>query len=605
MQHCAQNDPDAAPEKNNSPSADVFRAGVRDNLGLFIFSSLLLIISSLSSLSIPMFFKQAVDRLENIGGGSLEGLVYPVLAIVAAAILQYFARIGSRLAAFTASYNVIRDIRRVYFLTIEKLAETSGTGFDTGDLISRGTNDLKYLRILYGFGVLQSVNAIIVFAVAISLMLSLDRQLTLLAIIPFPCFGLIYLLQARTLQRRSMAVNRSLGKLSSGLEQNVTGFAVVKSFTLEDVWRKKFATLNDRVYEDNRSLIQARSLIFSLASGAGGVGVLIVLYFGGLAVIDGRFTLGTLTAFISYMGALAWPAFALGWITGVLQRGLAAKKRVREVLDLPKMDIDWDREESRAKGEVELRGLSFHYPGDRNGRKHPVLNDISLHLAPGQTLGITGGIGSGKSTLLELIMRLIEPPAGTVFIDGCDVTKIEHAKVWSNFSYAPQESFLFSWTIESNITVGRQSLGNERLNEIVELAALDEELGQFSEGSGTVVGERGIKLSGGQRQRVGIARALASHAPILILDDVFSSVDYETEHKIIGNLIPRLAGRTTIIVSQRISILEKLDQVAVLENGSLVEHDSPERLRKTPGYYRELYLRDRVSAELEKEHENQ
>jgi len=430
------------------------------------------------------------------------------------------------------------------------------------------------------------------------LMLSINRRLTLLSLIPLPFLSVAVYLFGAAIHRRFDRIQEQLSTISAITQEALSGVRVVRAYGQEPFEIERFRLANEEYVRRNRRLIGIQGAFFPIMGLLMGIGAVIVLWLGSRDVIAGRMTIGELVAFNSYLMMLAWPMIAFGWVTNLLQRGAASWKRMLDVLDAEPAITDAEASPAVAvsgqiRGDVEFRNLTFSY-GDR-----VVLRNVSAVLPAGTTTAIVGATGSGKSSLLNLLPRLRQPPAGTVFVDGIDVRRLPLAVLRGAIGFVPQEPFLFSATIAENIAFGAPpSDGRDRVEYAAQVARLDKDLMDFPNGYETVVGERGITLSGGQKQRTAIARAVMIDPKILVLDDALSAVDTYTEEEILSRLTTVMKARTSIIVSHRVSTVRSADQILVLEDGAIVERGTHDQLVAHNGVYAELYRKQLLEEEL-------
>ena len=576
-----------------------------------------LLLATAFSLSIPWTVKSAVDALERDGAGARIGSY--VLLILGLAAAHGAARLGSRFAMLGAGQWVEHDIRADVYARFLALPPAFYHRHRTGDLMSRVSNDISTLRALAGFGTVMLIGTTLAFGGALTAMSLIDPWLTLFAMAPFPALVIIAKRFHHDAEVRSSAVQEQLGALSAKVQENLTGMAVVRAYTMEAREVAEFERLNTEYLTRNMALARIQSVSWPLMGLVSGVGVLIVMWLGGKAVVDGRISLGAFVAFNGYLTQLAWPTIALGWTLASIQRGLAAMSRVTEVLDegvqgphdrlggssdalfikcggpemAPALPQSADNRTLLPGGAIEFRGLTFAY--DTRG---PVLRDVSFTVPAGAVVAVVGPTGSGKSTLGTLLCRLYEPPRGTVWVGGCDVLDLPLGRLRRSVGYVPQESFLFSRPLRDNVRLADESAGSERLEAVARTAGLADDLGALPRGWDTVVGERGLTLSGGQRQRVALARALVADPPFLVLDDVLASVDAAKEWEITRALRGAASGRTTLLMTHRLKAAAEADAIVVLDEGRVVEQGRHANLLAAGGLYARLWRVQQLEDEL-------
>jgi ATP-binding cassette subfamily B protein len=560
------------------------------------------------SLAIPWLIKTSIDALRGLqvlGAARAHALVVRnALYIIACAVGQAAIRTASRVLIFNAGRNIEYQLRRDLFGHLTRLDPGFYRRHPTGDVMSRMTNDLGAVRMLFGPGILNIFNTAFVYATTLWLLVRLSPRLTLWALLPYPALLAGARVFSRRMYKASRAIQEQLGTMSTAIQEDLAGIAVIKHYTLEDRRHAGFGALNDEYLARSLSLVRARGTLTPLFAMLGGAGTLIVLWAGGREVIAGRLTVGGLVAFNAYLALLSWPTIALGWIIGIWQRGVAAWTRVRELLTTAPTIVDGPDDDGVATGQpsVDVHGLTVAVDGRR------ILDDVFVSLPAGQTLAIVGRTGAGKTTLVDALVRMQEVPPETIQVGGRDVTRMPLHALRGLVGYAPQDAFLFSATVAENINFGiRGATGNgeskldnkldlARVQRAAEAAGLAPDIAVLPDGYDTLVGERGITLSGGQRQRVALARALAADPQILILDDSLSSVDAQTEREILARLRPILAGRTSILISHRVAAVKDADQILVLDGGRVAERGTHAALLAAGGVYASLY-REQLAAE--------
>ena len=484
----------------------------------------------------------------------------------------------------------------------------------TGELMSRATNDLNAVRMVLGPGIMYSGQTIIGMALAIIVMSQLSGSLTLWVLLPVPIVAVVVQHFGKVIHELYEKIQASLATLSAKVQENLAGVRVVRAYAQEEAEIRGFDEPNREYVSRNVKLIRTWSMFMPSLQALIGITFLIVLWQGGHLVLRGRISLGALIAFYSYLGILVWPMIALGWVTNIFQRGAASMGRLNYILAAqPQID---DRAatipaEQKVEGDIEFRNLTFAYPttmaggsanasGNGNRPADGVLRDINLRIPAGSTLAIVGPTGSGKTTLAALVARLWEAPDGALLIDGRSIREWPLDTLRRAIGYVPQDTYLFSETVGENIAFGLPKSDLDRVREAAEVASLDADVQEFPAKYDTMVGERGITLSGGQKQRTALARAIVRDPRILILDDSLSSVDTQTEERILSRLRGIMRGRTTILIAHRTSTVRDADQIVVLRDGSITERGTHDELLAHGGYYADLYQKQLLEEELER-----
>jgi ATP-binding cassette subfamily B protein len=485
----------------------------------------------------------------------------------------------------------------------------------TGELMSRCTNDLNSVRMVLGPGIMYSANTIATMVLAVILMFWISATLSVYVLLPVPIVAVSVWLFGRQIHALYGKIQASLAVLSAKAQENLAGVRVVRAYGQEEAEIRGFDAPNREYINRNLRLIFFWSLFMPLLQLLFGLTFILVLWQGGRQVVLNRITLGELIAFYTFMTRLIFPMIALGFVTNIFQRGGASMGRLNYILDSEPKISDANAilsKESEIRGEVEFRNLTFTYPtvrSDVDGAKSngnaainkPVLQDISLHVPSGSILAIVGPTGSGKSTLAALIARLWESPPGTLLIDGRPIREWPLETLRRAVGYVPQDTFLFSETLRENVAFGVDSATDDEIHDAADVASIAAEIGEFPAQFDTMVGERGITLSGGQKQRAAIARAVIRDPKILILDDSLSSVDTGTEERILRRLDAILRQRTTVLISHRVSTVQHADQIVVLRDGQIVERGTHAQLLEQGGYYADLYQKQLLEEELERE----
>jgi ATP-binding cassette subfamily B multidrug efflux pump len=546
---------------------------------------------------IPWWIREAVRIIES--GGSFRDVTFYAAVIGAAAVLQGVVRACSRALIFNAGRDVEYDLRNDLFAHLEKLPPSFYHSQRTGDLMSRVINDISAVRTMLGPGILNFVNAPLYLVYALALMLAIDVRMTLAALVPFPLLVFAVAKFRGRILKSSLEVQQQMSHLSSHVQENLSGIHVVKAYTREEFQTRQFIALNEDFQVKSLELARMRGIITPVMQGFNALTVLIVIWYGGVRVIQGDLLVADIVAFIAYLNVLAWPTAAFGWMLSLVERGRAAMKRLEEIFKtVPEIASPQEPMPLRGlKAGIEFRDVSFAYGRQQNG--HGALEGINFSLPVGRSVGLVGRIGSGKSTVAQLVPRLLDVSSGAILMDGQDIRKVSLRDLRKTLGYVPQDPFLFSMSLRRNLAFGRDEVSDEALGRAVNIAKLDRDLEIFPQGIETIVGERGVTLSGGQKQRATLARALVIDPPVLILDDCLSSVDAQTEAEILHELRSILKQKTCLIISHRISAVKEADEILVLDEGKIIERGTHGELINRGGVYADLYQQQRLSEELE------
>lgn len=517
--------------------------------------------------------------------------------IIGLSLVQGVFRYLARRGFFSIARRVEFEARKDFFAQIQRLPLSYLDKTNTGELVSRATNDLAVVFLFFGPGLFHLLNTFFVYVIALSFMSTIDPRLTLLALIPYPLLALATRAYGMVVHPGFEEVQQRIANISTKAQENLNGIRVVKAYNQEDKETRSFTEKCHEYMQQNLKVAKISALFHALFGAIGGTALIIVLWFGGKGVVTGTLTLGELVAFTGYVALLLFPTIAFGWIVSLYQRARAAMDRLNEIFALKELYRDKGMEELPGGAlDIEFKNLSFAY--QQKETSLPVLKNINIKIPQGTKLGIVGTTASGKSTLVHLIAKLYPVKNGQLFIGGKDINTISAGKLRRQIGFVPQDSFLFSESIKENIAYGASTASREDVYQAASISCLVKDLEEFPEDLDTMVGERGVTLSGGQRQRTALARAILINPRILILDEALASVDTETEGEIINGLSSLPADKTCIIVSHRISSVKVADRIIVLDGGSIVESGSHDTLLEQGGLYARLYKRQALGEEL-------
>jgi ATP-binding cassette subfamily B protein len=569
--------------------------------GRLAFGSVCLLFSNILLLANPWILKLAIDELKT--GIARDRLLVLAGAFVGITVVSGVFRFAMRRIMIGVSRDIEFDMRGDFFAHLEKLSPVFYNRNRTGDLMALASNDLNAVRSLVGPGVMYTLNTVVVAGFALSLMIVLSWKLTVAALLPLVILSVGMYHSMKLIHLYFEKVQEKFGVLNSRAQENLSGIRVVRTYAREEHETRYFDE-QSRVYlKANMKLYKIQSLLSPLLTSVAGLGALFILGYGGKQVIDGTITLGTFVAFSGYLAMLIWPMIALGWVMNIMERGLASMQRIEVVMNTEPAIVDVlekspGAEVHPADRSIRFENVSFAYNPDSS--RAPVLKDLTFTIRDGETVAVVGPTGSGKTTLVSLILRLYEPQGGRVLVGGAPVERIPLSELRSLVGLIPQDIFLFSDTIGENIAFGVPSLDGSDLDRLSRLAAIKDEIESFPAKYDTLLGERGINLSGGQKQRLAIARALATDPAILVLDDALSSVDTDTEDKILRSLRDEIKARTAILISHRISTVREADRILVLDGGRLAEEGTHEELVRKGGLYADMFHKQQIMYDLER-----
>lgn len=583
---------------------NIFLAHINTNRWPYVIGFALLSISSILQLLIPWLLGRFTDSLQ-VGGLSYEQAVGFAVWMASAGVGIAFFRSVSRIYLFRLSRQLEMRVRGELFAHWEKLSAQYFNNRRIGDLMSHAISDVGVIREVTMQGYFNVMEALFLIVVSVTAMVSsVNPWLTLLTMFPLPLLSLLAYRFNKRIMKQSADVQAAISDLTSRVQEFTAGIRVVKAFIQERAERKLFAHDNRNAVDMNRRFVRSNSLFGALSAGIVGFSFLVSVVVGGIMVLRDIITLGEFVAFNTYLSLLMGPIENLGKVVNLLQRGKASELRLLEIFNTqPDIvdDVVAKPDIVHINGDIEIRNLTFSYPE----AQQPTLRGISLTIPKGSSLAIVGRVGSGKSTLVHLLVRLYNPPKGTVFIDGHDIHEIPLKTLRGQIGIVPQDQFLFSSTIRDNIGFDPKPYSDEQVAEAAKIAQVYDNIVEFPHQFDTALGERGISLSGGQRQRVSIARAVIKKPSVLIFDDSLSAVDTITEDLILEGLQSVMNKRTTIIIGHRISSVQHADQIIVMDEGRIVERGNHEQLAALNGIYADMYHKQLLDQEAERQGEGE
>jgi ATP-binding cassette subfamily B protein len=554
-----------------------------------------LLVNDLMKAALPLAIRSGIDSLMK---GFRLSLVFEFAALVVLlslvkGIFQYWMRV----ILIGLSRDIEFDLRNDLFSHIVTLSQDFYAKYRTGDIMARATNDLNAVRMMLGPGIMYFTETFFTAVFLIAVMGRVDWRLTLFCLIPAPLVSIAVVLFGRRIHDRFETIQKMFSDISSRVQENLSGVRVIRAYAQEEPEIRKFELLNQDYVAQNIGLARLSALFMPLLQALIGIGFLIVLLGGGYQLLAHRISIGSFVMFNTYMGMLIWPMIALGWVVNLMQRGTASWSRIMELMhekpSIQRREHTEQDEYKDVRGELRFDAVEMKYPAGY------ALKNITLEIPAGATVAIVGHTGSGKSTLVSLIPRLMDPTRGAVFLDGIDLRDFDPEWLRRQIGFVPQETFLFSATLAENVAWGVDNATEDDIARAADLAGLAPDIATFPDGYGTIIGERGITLSGGQKQRVAIARAILRDPKILILDDALASVDTLTEERILQSLEDVMQGRTTILISHRVSTVQNASQIFVIEHGEVAEQGTHAELIRNGGYYADLYQKQLLEEELE------
>jgi ATP-binding cassette subfamily B protein len=561
----------------------------------FIGIGILLVVDLLQTL-IPRYLQSLIDHLKS--ANNTEIIVSSLQIVLLISLGIFFARFFWRWFIVGSSREFEKYLRNRLFSKLLSLSPSFYDRIKVGDIMARMTNDVNATRMMLSQGVIMLTDSIVLGVLSIYMMVTqIDWRLTLVGMIPLPFLCFIAVGFGSTIHKRFLAVQNSFSEITDLAQESLDGIRVVKSYAIQSERNGKFSEKCMEYFHKSMSLIKVWGLFFPLIELFASLGTVFTLFYGGRLVIIGDISLGQFVAFTQYLSLLVWPMIAIGWVINIIQRGRASYQRLlwiaNQVSEVQEPDLP---EKADLSKEISIKDLTFKYPGSSK----VALKNINVSIETGQTVAFVGQTGSGKSTLAKLLVKMYSIHEGEIFIGGREIRGLSSKDIRDQVAYVPQESFLFSATIEQNIAFSNDSYDIEDVKNYAKVAAVHSNIADFPEGYKTIVGERGITLSGGQKQRVAIARALMKKTPVVILDDCLSAVDVETEMQILRSLESEIANRTTILVSHRLKAVSTADVIFVFDEGRIVETGTHTQLLSNGGMYSKLYKKQLIQEELER-----
>ena len=563
--------------------------------GRLLLGLLITIISRVFSIVTPRLVGDSMTSIENylslnnISPDELKDvLFFNIVLIIGASLISGFFTFLMRQTIINVSRFIEFDVKNEIFSHYQSLDQIFYKKNRTGDLMNRISEDVSKVRMYYGPVIMYGTNAIVLFIIIIFYMYSVAPKLTIYSLIPLPILSVFIYRISNLINKKSTLVQESLSDLSTYSQESFSGISVLKSFNIQDIIFNRFDKYALYSFKNNLSLAKIQAWFFPIILFLIGLSNLIVIYIGGKEFIDGNIEIGVIAEFIIYVNMLTWPVTLVGWVTSIVKQAEASQKRINEFLDSESsLQNGTSRLGKSNNKDITFKNINLRY--DQTGIE--IFKSFNLKIKSGKVLGIVGKVGSGKTSVANLISRIYDPQKGDIFIGDKNLKSIEISELRSLISYVPQNNFLFSESIRRNIEFGNPSSTMDEIINAAKLAEIDQEIRKFENGYETILGERGVTLSGGQAQRISIARSFIKDSEIYLFDDCFSSLDSDTEDRILKNLKNNFLNKTLIIISHRVSCVKHADNIIVLDNGKVIQSGNHKELSKNEGYYKDLYLK--------------
>ncbi len=568
------------------------------NRGRLSLGVLFILISDFTQVFIPLMLKNSIDALQSNTNSDL--IIRYAIIIFALAVVSGFFRYMIRQTIIVVSRIIEFDLRQDFWRHLLKLSHRYFQNTSTGNIMAHATNDIAAVRSYVGPAVMYSIDTAIKFLIVITIMLSINPLLTAIILLPLPILSFFVYKLSKKIHKKFTLIQEKFSDITTIAQENFSGIRIIKSYVREAFEIEEFAKESSEYRKRNMDKIKIQALFMPLLFLITGTSIILLILVGGNMVINNQLTLGDIAAFLFFLGMLIWPTIAFGWVANIIQQADASLKRLHTIYD---EDIEirendgTDRSIEQIDGEIKFENVSFKY-----GNELPdVLANVNLEVPKGSTLAIVGHTGVGKTSLVNLVSRLFDVTSGNILVDGKDIKSIPLDVLRKSIGMVPQETFLFSDTLENNILYGIENKDEALLEKVADISQLSKDVDQFADKYNTVLGELGITLSGGQKQRTSLARALAINPKILILDDSFSAVDTKTEEEILVKLKEFMKDRTSIIISHRISTVKDADNIIVLDNGVIAEQGKHEELLEHGGIYYDIHYKQLLEDELAQE----